>query len=811
MHLTDPLAGLDDIDWGELEHAYGSAEDTPTQLRRYWAGKTAETRRRGLRALSHSVYHQSGGFSASPPALRFLLRLLAHPEARLKEDLLRLVVSLGVPGNIYDLTIHGYRDPTEWLSKYFGDGLDDFFQCRTLYEGAIDTFIALLDQAGARLRARAAHALALLPGEAARIIPALRARYDVEPDPVTRASIVLALAVISSSSGVDEGASSAQWLRPRRKRARHPTLRICHTIATVYALQAPPSEALTAEIIEIMQAPPGCDAYPLPWLNGDLDELCGEVLAHRVEAHEWPVSGVWLEAYRAWAAEHTPSLTDHRADDVGRRLLRQATRLSAGDEALRTEILTEIALRPALVLKTHGELQGALRNQSLPAYLPEIVAHLGWQPPRAEISAPLPLREQLPDRPWVSALPEALLDADIDLSVMLLKHHPMTPRLLRAIAPLLVEKTDRGREPWTMLSGNRQLQLDEETLFEFADRWHTWDLLHNPAVEWTEARVERWPGWFNWRALSRRADFPWSMGFIERHMDELDWSDMSINRGLPWSEAFIDAHADEWCWHLLSQNPSLPWSEALLRRYRRWYWNYLSNNDGLPWSDAFIRDHWDRLDLCQLCKVTTLPWTVGWLHRHQHVLSCWGNLSANPGLPWSALLVRAYQSRWNWRMLSANPALPWSAALISEHEGRWHWESLVKNPGVPWDDTLVAMLAEHAEEVSPWCFRYEAPQIPWREAWLRDPRLARLLNEDDPQLYARFIAPHLDDGAVQEIFEVAAGRVGREARARWAQLRARRPELTLDHPLPRALNLTDRIRRVEQVGASAGTPSSPRR
>lgn len=805
---SDPLHDLEEVDWAALEHAYGSAEDTPDHLRRYWCGKRAETRRRGLRALSHSVYHQSGGYSASPPAMRYLLRLLAQPESHLKEDLLRLIIDLGVPGNVYDLALNGYQDPTEWLRKHYGDALDDFFACRAMYEGAIDVFIGLLDHTGARLRARAAYALALLPVEAERSLPALRARYDVEPDPITRLSITLAVAVLALSRSEAEAAALRAWLSARRQRARHPSLRVGHVIASLYALPEPPSEALRAEVIDILQGPEGCDVYPSPWLSGDLAELCGEVLARQAEAQGWPIAEVWLCAYRRWAAAHAPSTTDHQADEVGRRLMRQVVRLAAQSPALREEILTEIALRPALILKFHGELQGALRAHDLPAHLPAIVAHLGWQPAPTELWEPMSLADQLPDRPWVKTLPAPLLEANIDLPLMLLSFHPMTSAVVRAIAPTLQSRAPRGEEPWKLLGENTALRVDEETLHAFAGRWHTWDLLHNPSVEWTPERVARWPGRFNWRALSRRADFPWTEAFLEAHAESLDWGDLSMNTGLPWSEALIARHADDWSWQLLSQNPSLPWSDDLLRRFRRWHWNYLSNNNGLPWSEAFAQKHWDKLELCQLCKASAFPWTEAWIREHQHQLKCWGNLSANPGLPWSEALIRQYHDRWNWNMLSSNPALPWSAALIQRYRDRWNWESLIKNPSIPWDDDLVALLADR---ISPWALQFGEPRLPWRAAWVHDPRLRRLLTERDPQLYQRFIAPHLDDEAVIGIFEAAAGRVREGAEARWRQLHARRPEMTPDHPLPEALGITERLRLGRSAASPSGAPNTPPR
>jgi len=58
------LAGLDEVMWGELRHAYGAATDVPAQIRALASPLDTE-RHSALRALYGNIYHQGDRFSAT--------------------------------------------------------------------------------------------------------------------------------------------------------------------------------------------------------------------------------------------------------------------------------------------------------------------------------------------------------------------------------------------------------------------------------------------------------------------------------------------------------------------------------------------------------------------------------------------------------------------------------------------------------------------------------------------------------------------------------------------------------------------------
>ncbi|MFH5804156.1 hypothetical protein [Alienimonas sp. DA493] len=72
---ADPLAGLNDMPWADLTHAYGPATDVPELLRTLERGPE-EAADRAMHDLFGNVWHQGTVYPATPHAVPFLLRLL---------------------------------------------------------------------------------------------------------------------------------------------------------------------------------------------------------------------------------------------------------------------------------------------------------------------------------------------------------------------------------------------------------------------------------------------------------------------------------------------------------------------------------------------------------------------------------------------------------------------------------------------------------------------------------------------------------------------------------------------------------------
>lgn len=93
MNSPDPLAGIDDVDWSRLFHAYGRATDVPGQLRALRSGD-AGARDRAHYQLRGNVHHQGTRWQGSYAVIPFLIALADDPSTPARDlviDLIRLV------------------------------------------------------------------------------------------------------------------------------------------------------------------------------------------------------------------------------------------------------------------------------------------------------------------------------------------------------------------------------------------------------------------------------------------------------------------------------------------------------------------------------------------------------------------------------------------------------------------------------------------------------------------------------------------------------------------------------------------------
>ncbi|MFB4306341.1 HEAT repeat domain-containing protein [Actinomadura sp. GTD37] len=230
--MTDPLAGLDDVDWAGLDHAYGSAADVPALLRSLRSAGEDE-REAALGELFTTIYHQGGRYGASAAAVPFLLALAADPTAPERTWPLYLAVALaigfeeahlpsGVEAASWRDEVARLRatDPEAearrldaWVAEaeserqrrdraFDRDGFDlarvrrratDELAAYDAVRAGLPAVRALLGDRDAGLRVAAAYALGWFPEEAGPSLAALGALLDREADPP-----VIAHALISA-------------------------------------------------------------------------------------------------------------------------------------------------------------------------------------------------------------------------------------------------------------------------------------------------------------------------------------------------------------------------------------------------------------------------------------------------------------------------------------------------------------------------------------------------------------------------------------------------------------------------------------
>lgn len=185
--------GLDEIDWGALEDAYGPAVDVPDQLRMVAAG--GEQWEEGLAALDAGVFHQGSCFDATPIAVRYLIRLLeGAPEA----PVAMVLAFLGRFGMGHESDAAVGFDPFAFRSAPPSADYPEGAATVEAVAKGVDVYARLLEHPDPDVRASAAYVLGGLancpPGVVERVRGALRGETDVG----AKASLALAWGRVGS-------------------------------------------------------------------------------------------------------------------------------------------------------------------------------------------------------------------------------------------------------------------------------------------------------------------------------------------------------------------------------------------------------------------------------------------------------------------------------------------------------------------------------------------------------------------------------------------------------------------------------------
>lgn len=89
------LAGLDDIDWARLHHAYGSAHDVPGQLRLVCCDDE-DSRKNAWLHLFNTIFHQGSRYTSSAAAVPFFARIARSGPQHARPTALEMLTRLAV-------------------------------------------------------------------------------------------------------------------------------------------------------------------------------------------------------------------------------------------------------------------------------------------------------------------------------------------------------------------------------------------------------------------------------------------------------------------------------------------------------------------------------------------------------------------------------------------------------------------------------------------------------------------------------------------------------------------------------------------
>lgn len=227
------LEGLHAVDWAELGHAYGRAQDVPEQLTAL-CGHDEAAREGALRSLSGNIFHQGTRYSASPYAVPFLARIALAGPRTVRVGVLSLLTRLAIdwhdeydlPRGIdirawraaaaelsmdealawYDERIAAEPDEekrdrireirAEWAAGRLMDSRASALLSYDAVRAELPGLLPLLDDPDPAVRTGTAYLSAWFPEEAATTLPLLLDRLRIEDSVTVTATALVAVGLL---------------------------------------------------------------------------------------------------------------------------------------------------------------------------------------------------------------------------------------------------------------------------------------------------------------------------------------------------------------------------------------------------------------------------------------------------------------------------------------------------------------------------------------------------------------------------------------------------------------------------------------
>lgn len=232
------FAGIDEVDWASMEHAYGPADDVPVLLRGL-ASPDAVEREGALDGMYGAVHHQGDVYACTLACIPFLFELVADPGVQDRGSIVELLTSIG--------SIDLDEDDEEEIDEEEREDAANYAMAAAAVTAGAGVFFELVADEDPGVRLSAPLALATLHRHPVKVLTMLRERLPVEPDDEVRLALVEAAGRVALRHEALAG-QAADWLGRLAAAAYEPGLRL----AALAQLSRCAPQALPADVVRVV-------------------------------------------------------------------------------------------------------------------------------------------------------------------------------------------------------------------------------------------------------------------------------------------------------------------------------------------------------------------------------------------------------------------------------------------------------------------------------------------------------------------------------------------------------------------------------
>lgn len=283
-----------------------------------------------------------------------------------------------------------------------------------------------------------------------------------------------------------------------------------------------------------------------------------------------------------------------------------------------------------------------------------------------------------------------------------------------ALEPALLDRY-RDRIDFHLLSYNTVVPWTTELFECYRGRLNLRALSSNPNFCWSESIIDANEHQWNWFELFKNRGMCWNVSLIRRYHQKYHKETLLNNPGIKWTasmleelSAWLDGSTINYIngWGCLSVTDSDWKTPELLQRFsRKLYLGYVCGNTTLDWhgilrsplAERFLQS-WRLPNTIYvgvegLANNPKFPWNNQLVE--QHIISQYNNTSLlitlirNKGFFKSRAFIDHFAADLNFGELSGMADVEWSADLLQAYTTRWDWAWLSSNSNLPWDANML--------------------------------------------------------------------------------------------------------------------------